>query len=53
MKEPMFDKALSEAALSAWQSLKSVVICLLGNHQSVKYKKEIEELQKSFHQFGA
>ena len=30
MKDPMFDKALSKAELSAWQSLKSVVTNFLG-----------------------
>lgn len=48
MKDPMLDKALSETELSAWQSLKSVVT----NYQSAEYKKEIEELLKSFCQLG-
>ena len=33
---------------SAWQSLKSAVTNILGNHQSAEYEKEIEELLKSF-----
>ena len=49
----MFDEALSEAELSAWRSLKSVVTNFLGNHWSAEYKKEIEELLKSFHLLGA
>ena len=49
----MFHEALSEAELSAKQSLKSVGTNYLGNHHSVEYKKEIEELLKSFHQHGA
>ena len=53
MKDPMFDKALSKAELSAWQLLKSVVTNFLGNHWSAEYKKEIEELLKSFHQLKA
>ena len=53
MKDPMFDKALSKAQLSAWQSLKSVVTNFLGNYQRAEYKKEIEELLKSFHQLRA
>ena len=53
MKDPMFDEALSEAELSTWQSLKSVVINFRGNHQSIEYEKEIKELLKSFHQFKA
>ena len=40
----MFDKALSKAKLSDWQSLKSVVTNFLGNHWSVEYEKKIEEL---------
>ena len=51
MKDPMFDKALSKAELSAWQSLKSVVTNFLENQQCVESKKEIEELVKSFYQF--
>ena len=42
MKDPMFDEAL-----------KSEVINFLGNHRSVEYQKEIEELLKSFCQPGA
>ena len=53
MKELMFDKALSEAEVSPWQSLESVVTNLLGNLWCTKYKKEIEELLKRFHQLGA
>ena len=34
MKDPMFDVALIEVELSTWQSLKSVVINLLGKHLS-------------------
>ena len=48
MKDPLFDEVLSEAEVSAWQSLKSVVSYFLGNHWSAKYEKEIEELLKSF-----
>ena len=46
IKNSIFDEALSKAELSAWQSLKSVVT----NLQSAEYEKEIEVLQKSFHQ---
>ena len=53
MKDPMFDEARSEAELSDRQSLKSVVTNFLGNHRSAEYKKEIEELLKSFYQFSA
>ena len=53
VQDPMFDKALSEAELSAWQSLKSIVTSFLGNHWSAKYEKEIAELLKSFRQLGA
>ena len=48
----MFNEALSEAELSAWQSLTSVAINLLWNHRSAGYEKEIEELLKSFCQLG-
>ena len=44
----MFDKTLSEAELSTWQSLKLVDTNFLGNHWSAEYEKEIEELLKSF-----
>ena len=44
----MFDEALPETKLSAWQSLKSVPTNLLGNHWNTEYEKENEELQKSF-----
>ena len=40
MKDPVFGEALSEAELSAWQSLKSIVINYLGNHQCAEYEKE-------------
>ena len=53
MKDPMSDKALSEAELSVWQSLKSVATNLRENYRSTEYEKEIEELQKNFCQFGA
>ena len=52
IKDPMFDKAQSEAELSAWQSLKSVVKNFLENQPSAEYEKEIEELLKSFYQLG-
>ena len=39
----MFDKALSKAELSTWQSLKSIVTNFLGSHQSTEYEKGIEE----------
>ena len=38
MKDPMLGEALSEAELSAWQSLKSVVTNFLENHQIVEYE---------------
>ena len=44
MKDPIFDKDLSEDELSAWQSLKSVVTNFPGNHQNAEYVKEIKEL---------
>ena len=53
VKDPMFDKTPREVELSVWQSLKSVVTNFLGNYQSAEYKKEIEELLKSFCQLGA
>ena len=49
IKDPMFNKALSEAELSVWQILKSVVTNFLRNHQNEKCKRGIEELLKSFH----
>ena len=52
MKDTVFDKGLSEAELSIWQSLKTIVTNFLGNHRSTEYEKEIEELLKSFLQFG-
>ena len=42
-KDSMFDEVLSEAVLSAWHLLKSLVTNFLWNHQSVEYKKEIEK----------
>ena len=42
----MFDEALSEAELSAWQSLRSVITNFLWETNG--YEKEIEELLKSF-----
>ena len=50
IKGPMFDEALNETKLSIWLSLKSEVTNILGNHWSVEYEKEIEELLKSFRQ---
>ena len=50
MKDPIFDKAQSEAELSSLQSLKSVLTNFLG---SVEYEKEIEELLKSSRQLKA
>ena len=53
MKDPIFDEALNEAKLSAWQSLKSVVTNFLENHWGAEFEKEIEEVLKSFCQLGA
>ena len=53
MKDPMSEEALTKVELSAWLSLKLVVTNFLGNHWCEKYKMEIEELRKSFHQFEA
>ena len=53
MKDPIFDEILSDAELSTWQLLKSVVTNFLGNHWSVEYENKIEELLKSFHQLRA
>ena len=53
MKDPMFEEALSKAELSAWQSLKSVVINFLGNHRSAEYENEIKELLNCFRQIKA
>ena len=47
IKDPMFDEALNEAELSTWQSLKSVVINVQGNHRNAEYEKEIEQLLKT------
>ena len=44
MKDQVFDEALIKAELSTRQSLKLVVTNFLGNHQSMEYKEEIEEL---------
>ena len=52
IKDPMFDEALSEAELSTWLSLKSVVTNILRHHWRAEYEKEIEELQKSYRQLG-
>ena len=52
IKDPLFDEALSEAELSAWQSLKSVVTNFMGNYRSVEYEKGMEELPNSFCQLG-
>ena len=48
MKDSVFNEALSKSELSAWHSLKSVVVNLLENHRSAEYEKEIQELLKSF-----
>ena len=53
MNNPTFNKALGKAKLSAWHSLKSIVINFQGNHLSEEYEKEIEGLLKSFCQLGA
>ena len=53
IKDPILDEALSEAELSAWQSLKSVVTNFLGNHWSTEYEKEIEDILKSSCRLGA
>ena len=52
MQAPKFDKTLSQAELSTWQSLKTVVANFLGNHRSAEYKKGIEDLQKVFRLLG-
>ena len=52
VKNSMFAEALSDSELSAWQSLKSVVTNILENHRNAKYKKEIDDLLKSFCQPG-
>ena len=48
IKNSMFDKALNEAKLSAWQPLKSVVTKFMENHRSAEYEKEIEAQPRSF-----
>ena len=48
MKELIFDEALSEAGQSVWKSLKPVVTNFLGNYRSAEYKRDIEDLLKSF-----
>ena len=53
MKDTMFDESQSEATLSTWQSLKSLVKNFMGNLQSAEYKKETEEIQKSSRQLGS
>ena len=53
MNDPMLDRALREAKLLTWQSLKLVVTIFLENPHSEEYKKESEELQKSFCQLRA
>ena len=60
MKNLMFDEVLSEAELSAWQSLKSVVTNLLGNQWSAGNQWEISGVRntrkkqlKSYRQLGA
>ena len=52
MKDPMFDETLKQAEPSAWQSLKSVITNYRVNYWSAEYDEEIEELLKSFFQFG-
>ena len=49
----MFTEALSEAQLSAWQSLNSVVRNFLRNHRSTEYEKDIQERMKKFCQLRA
>ena len=41
IKDPMFDEALSEAELCAWQSLKSVVTNFLGNNWSGNVRRKL------------
>ena len=48
MKEPVFDKALSIAQLSSWQSSKLVVTNFLGNHKNAECEKEIAIATKEF-----
>ena len=43
---------MSEAELSVWQSLKSVITKFLGKYRSAKYEKEIGGLLKNFRQHG-
>ena len=40
----MFNETPSKSEVSNWQSLKSVVLKFLGNHQCTEYEKEIKEL---------
>ena len=39
LKDPMCDEALSQAELSARQSLKSVVTNFLGHHRSAEFRE--------------
>ena len=47
IKNPIFEKAVSEAEMSAWQSLILVVTNFQWNHRFAEYEKTIEEPLKS------
>ena len=53
MKDSTFDDALSATELSAWGSLKSVIINFLGKNWCEEYGKEVDELLKNFQKLGA
>ena len=53
IKDKRFESALNPVELSAWMSLKSGIVNLLGNKKSSQYQKTVDELLKNFHKFGA
>ena len=50
---PNINEALSNAEMSARQSMKSILTNFLVSNRSAEYEKEIEELQKNVPQLGA
>ena len=52
MKDSTFNDALSAVELSAWRSLKSVILDFPGNNRSAEYEKEVDEPLKNFQKSG-
>ena len=53
MRDLEFESQLNGLELSAWLSLKSVIVNFLGKHRSPEYEQTVEDLIKDFRKLGS